>query len=174
MRNTFDYYSQDIYLAHHGIKGQKWGIRRFQNEDGSLTSTGAKRYGSIFDRIKNRNQQKAQDKLYKKEIGDSEIKHIDAFDKTKDGAKLLKAYEKEIHRMETSATWGTDDDQDRFFKAERQYLSEQGRYVAKQIHAQYGDKGLKNLAESYRVNSNGDVGQLIDGIANAYVNTHGY
>ena len=32
------------YLAHHGIKGQKWGVRRFQNEDGSLTSSGKKRY----------------------------------------------------------------------------------------------------------------------------------
>ena len=32
-------------LAHHGIKGQKWGIRRYQNEDGSLTPEGEKRYG---------------------------------------------------------------------------------------------------------------------------------
>ena len=31
------------YLAHYGIKGQKWGVRRFQNEDGSLTSDGKKR-----------------------------------------------------------------------------------------------------------------------------------
>lgn len=32
-------------LCHHGIKGQKWGIRRYQNEDGSLTVEGRKRYG---------------------------------------------------------------------------------------------------------------------------------
>lgn len=37
-------------LYHHGILGQKWGIRRFQNEDGSLTAAGKKRYqeGSSF------------------------------------------------------------------------------------------------------------------------------
>lgn len=31
-------------LYHHGIKGQKWGVRRYQNEDGSLTPAGKERY----------------------------------------------------------------------------------------------------------------------------------
>ena len=31
-------------LYHHGIKGQKWGMRRFQNEDGTLTDAGKERY----------------------------------------------------------------------------------------------------------------------------------
>lgn len=31
------------YLAHHGIKGQKWGVRRYQNADGSYTSAGEAR-----------------------------------------------------------------------------------------------------------------------------------
>ena len=37
-------YSRSPELYHHGIKGQKWGIRRYQNEDGSLTKEGASRY----------------------------------------------------------------------------------------------------------------------------------
>ena len=31
------------YICHHGIKGQKWGVRRYQNADGSLTEAGKKR-----------------------------------------------------------------------------------------------------------------------------------
>ena len=31
-------------LQHHGIKGMKWGVRRYQNKDGSLTPAGKKRY----------------------------------------------------------------------------------------------------------------------------------
>ena len=34
----------DNFFAHHGIKGQKWGVRRYQNSDGSLTSDGRVRY----------------------------------------------------------------------------------------------------------------------------------
>lgn len=32
------------YISHSGIKGQKWGVRRFQNEDGTLTNAGKERY----------------------------------------------------------------------------------------------------------------------------------
>jgi hypothetical protein len=36
----------NAWLAHHGIVGMKWGVRRFQNKDGSLTSAGKKRYNT--------------------------------------------------------------------------------------------------------------------------------
>ena len=38
---------EDNYLAHHGIKGQKWGVRRYQNEDGTLTAEGKARFESL-------------------------------------------------------------------------------------------------------------------------------
>ena len=40
-RNDF----QSNYLAHHGILGMKWGIRRYQNKDGTLTEEGRRRAG---------------------------------------------------------------------------------------------------------------------------------
>lgn len=36
-------YNGELY--HHGVLGQRWGVRRFQNKDGSLTSAGKKHYG---------------------------------------------------------------------------------------------------------------------------------
>ena len=37
----------DVFLSHHGIKGMKWGVRRYQNEDGTLTEAGKKRYNKL-------------------------------------------------------------------------------------------------------------------------------
>lgn len=37
----------DVYLAHHGIKGQRCGVRRFQNPDGSLTEKGKRRMATL-------------------------------------------------------------------------------------------------------------------------------
>lgn len=57
------------YLIHHGIKGQRWGIRRYQNEDGSLTEEGKQRY--YPDRVFVSGTSKMQDPesvYYRKEL----------------------------------------------------------------------------------------------------------
>lgn len=43
-------YIFDDELTHHGTKGQKWGIRRYQNKDGSLTPEGRRRYSKDADK----------------------------------------------------------------------------------------------------------------------------
>lgn len=45
------YISTDGELYHHGVKGQKWGVRRYQNLDGTLTAAGKKRNAKIDKRI---------------------------------------------------------------------------------------------------------------------------
>lgn len=53
----------DFYLAHHGIKGQKWGVRRFENEDGTLTAAGKKRYQAQESYVKSYNKYKEAKKF---------------------------------------------------------------------------------------------------------------
>lgn len=70
----------EYYLVHHGIKGQRWGIRRYQNEDGSLTDAGKKHYGIKSDgTISDRGRKHLGKALYKqkrKELSKAEKRDV--------------------------------------------------------------------------------------------------
>lgn len=69
---TFDA-TGGLSLVHHGVKGMRWGIRRYQNEDGSLTLAGQRRYYGRAEKLqkdidsfnRNRYQRKNDRKLDK-------------------------------------------------------------------------------------------------------------
>lgn len=54
-------YTDELY--HHGVKGQRWGFRRWQNEDGSLTPEGRKRYGNYENYVYQMTRRGKQNKV---------------------------------------------------------------------------------------------------------------
>lgn len=81
-----DLYDEDTEIYHHGTKGMHWGIRKYQNPDGSLTPAGRKRY------MKNlRFRQKIDEKrLHSQKKEESAKEKHDKLMKSSDGNELYK------------------------------------------------------------------------------------
>ena len=135
-------------LYHHGIKGQKWGVRRFQNEDGSLTSAGKGRYrkGREVSREYISIRDKERERLQK-------------------SSKKYREAEKEVERLKTQVDYAWDEDERRRTEDRRWNKEEDMRvmndefnkkaeeYARKQILEKRGDVALSDMDHYHNVNT---------------------
>lgn len=132
-------------LYHHGIKGQKWGVRRFQNKDGSLTPAGKKRVS---------NKEIRQDRtVIRKELASKGSSNL-----TGDAKKAYdenQEIEKRINHLLEEYEFDADDggggktDADR--KAGQEYMELSDKYMRNDdiISAQRNEQVTKKLVEKY-------------------------
>lgn len=129
MSNYFELPSEgELVLAHHGILGQRWGIRRYQNPDGSLTAKGRARYGTE-ENLRKVQSARAEAEAYRiRSKAESKQAKADA----KLANKIAKREDKRLDKISKED-----------LKREKKYLKEQNKYRIKQ-EKKY-DKKTKNF-----------------------------
>lgn len=158
-------------LCHHGVKGQRWGVRRYQNEDGSLTNAGKRR---IAKKIKNtggystglyrQNQSTYKNKdLIRKHVSKD---LFDEYSKAQDEAtKAVEKYNKYYPNMSDKKEKQLWNDIEKHNKK----IDEINKKVVDELVGKYSNKKVKVLYEN-GLHRNYTVGELVeDALWNTYI-----
>lgn len=88
-------------LYHHGILGQKWGVRRYQNPDGTLTEAGRARYSSVSERKKfTRLAITSDDNSYRKLKGSAQVKAAAVSDGVQNAVQKYRDVDTRTNKMQ--------------------------------------------------------------------------
>lgn len=153
---------EEIY--HHGIKGQKWGIRRYQNPDGSLTPDGKKRYSKEFykELKSNKNDAEKIAEITRKRIGErisqEQLNKLKASeDKFKSNTLRDSRFDPEFEEIVGNIIYQTKRKitPDDYKRIKAQYLDEEKKFLSKSgLKKEDIEKKMKNISdgldESYR------------------------
>ena len=143
--STAPLYDSD-YLAHYGIKGQKWGIRRFQNPDGTLTAEGAKRYGTVKEMKKAVKDEYKKDNAMAKKLGnEAAIAAWAAKKQAISSAKAIQKYSKHPHNDKNKRHLEVEREVSRFLNENKRITQEKAEAHYKEMIKKYGKKAMKDI-----------------------------
>lgn len=142
---------EEEYLAHHGTKGQRWGVRRFQNSDGSLTAAGKVRYsvGNGGKSIGKKANPKSAVKLKKRQAKEAakNEKHKEKLEKKK-SHMTNKEYVKTLSDEELKAINARDNAENLWLKNHPEKKTV-GKYIANDLLKPAFEKAMKEQVNNY-------------------------
>ena len=177
---------RDIY--HYGVKGMKWGVRRFQNPDGTLTAAGRKRYlegvqyiqeqdklsGQPYWRVRESEYGRKQARIKTKNKDTDYIKkgslvnRIAVLDEDENSPKYVSLTDNDKRQYgEMFDMLGIPDDAwdkagEKIYKTKKKMLIASGQNVSDRLIEKYGDKTVKQIYKDLVTDAGQQKNNIVD------------